>query len=235
MNAIRIHPVTAGLTLAGLALPAVDKVVGFQGRSDHLAQLERGAGGRVDLVPVVRLDDLDVEVLAEDPRRRLGQLVHGIDADGEVGRHDQRDALRRVGDALFLCIRKAGGADHHGAGVLEVRDGSLRAREVDENVGQRDHPGVGGHFRLADFGAHDRTAGYLQRRGELELAVGEHRLDQGAAHAAARAGDGDLHCASLSGCAFAGTTSPSTRVSLPSEKCTTTLRVSCLPSGALRQ
>ena len=67
----------AGAALAGVPLACVDRDVvepASLRRGDDLAHLERGARGRIDLVAVMRLEDLDVVAAGEDSRRDLEQL-----------------------------------------------------------------------------------------------------------------------------------------------------------------
>ena len=59
------------------------------------AEEEGGARGRVDLVPVVHLEDLDVEVRVERPRRLAHQDGEKVDAEAHVaGFHDARPRRR---------------------------------------------------------------------------------------------------------------------------------------------
>jgi hypothetical protein len=59
------------VALAGDAFAAVHGAQWLQVAAErgghHLAHLQRGAAGRVDLVAVVRLDDLDVVALCQRP------------------------------------------------------------------------------------------------------------------------------------------------------------------------
>src|SRR5690606_20781840 len=61
---------------------------------DHLAHSQGGAGGGIDLVAMVRLDDLDVVAAREDAGGDLEQFERGIDADAHVGSEHDRYALR---------------------------------------------------------------------------------------------------------------------------------------------
>ena len=63
----------------------------------RLAQHQRGAGGRVDLGAVVHLDDLDVPVRPERPRRLPGEAGEQVDAEAHIaGADDDRVPRRRV-------------------------------------------------------------------------------------------------------------------------------------------
>jgi hypothetical protein len=79
----------------------------------HLAHAQRRSGGRVDLVPVVGLDDLDVVAFAENPRRHVEQLENDVDADAHVRREDDRDVLRCSRNRCLAGNVKAGGTDDH--------------------------------------------------------------------------------------------------------------------------
>ena len=181
------------LPLAGNAFAAEDEILFVQSPGDDLAQLQRRAGRRVDLVAVVRLDDLDVVAVAEDAGRDLGQLVGRVDADGEVRRHHDRDALRRLGDAALVLFGEAGGADHHRSCVLEVRERALGPGEVDQHVRLRNGAEFGSDLGLADRLANRTAAFHVQRSDQRQLLIREHGVDQRASHAPAGAGDRDFH------------------------------------------
>ncbi len=90
-------PIVPGLRSPVIAVPRVDRVLGERasragGRG--LAEAQRGARRRVDLVLVVHLDDLDVERRPERARRLLDERQQHVDADAHVrGEHD-RNVLR---------------------------------------------------------------------------------------------------------------------------------------------
>src|ERR671925_152851 len=99
--------------LAAVAFAAVRRNLGerpIERVGDYLAELERGARGRVDLVAMMDFDDLDVITIAEDARRGLRELVSRVHANGEIRRHDDGHALRRLADCFFLRLRKTGGS-----------------------------------------------------------------------------------------------------------------------------
>src|SRR5699024_5088824 len=79
----------------GLALPAIDRhlvQIPAQGLGHHLAQPQGRARGRIHLVAVMPLDDLDVDAVAEYPTGDFRQLEAEIDTDAEVGRQADGDA-----------------------------------------------------------------------------------------------------------------------------------------------
>ncbi len=178
----------------------------------------------------MRLDDLDVVAGAEDAGRRPGELVGRVDADREVGRHDDGNALRLFGDQPLLRIGEPGGADDHRLGAREVCERAFRARKVDHHVGLPGRGRIGQDFAIAGALADGRAALEVKRGGERELGVRQHRLDQRAAHAAAGAGDRHSHRGSPD-----AAMSPSTRASRPSSKYTANLRCSRSPAGVSRQ
>ena len=198
--------------LAGFAMATVARDVAdlaLERLRHDFAQLERRAGRRVDLVAVVRFDDLDVVALAEDLRRGFGELVGGVHAHREIRRHHDRHALRRRGDGLSLRWRKAGGADHHRARVLEIGERAFGTREIDQHVARRGSARIGGDLDVAL-----RAGGDVEGGTQLQLAIGEHGIDEGAPHPAA--GAGERHFRHMSHRPAAGeTTSPSMRASLP--------------------
>ena len=62
----------------------------------RLAEQQRGAGGRVDLLVVMHLEDLDVEILVERRRDPLGQCRQQIDAEAHVAGLDDHGLAGRV-------------------------------------------------------------------------------------------------------------------------------------------
>ncbi len=87
----------AALALADRAFARIDGVLrqrnsGAAGR--RFAEAERGARRRVDLVPVMHLDDFDVVAGAEPARRVFDERQQNVDADAHVRREDDRNALR---------------------------------------------------------------------------------------------------------------------------------------------
>ncbi len=88
-------------------------------RRRGLAEQQRGAGRRIDLLVVMHLDDLDVELVAERRSDLLRQHREQIDAEAHVaGLHD-RGLFRGFGDLRVILGRRAGGADD----VHELRFG----------------------------------------------------------------------------------------------------------------
>ena len=78
----------------------------------RLAEKERRAGGCIDLVAVVHLDDLDVELGTERRRRLLHEAGEQIDAKAHVaGLHDDRMARGRA-DLAQIVFAQARGSDH---------------------------------------------------------------------------------------------------------------------------
>src|SRR3989338_5467482 len=90
----------------GLAFATIDghlSQVATQGLSHHLTHAQRRAGRCIDLVPVVRLDDLDIHVVAQHPRRGVQQLQAEVHPHAEIGGEDDGDVLGRLGQQqLFL-------------------------------------------------------------------------------------------------------------------------------------
>ena len=104
----------AALARAGMAVADPDRMVGevdaaaFRRR---LAEQQRRARRRVDLVAVVHLEDLDVEIGVERLRRLAHQGGEQIDAEAHIAGLDD-DRMARGGLELLLVVgREAGGAD----------------------------------------------------------------------------------------------------------------------------
>ena len=65
----------------------------------RFAEQQRGAGRRIDLHAVVHLEDLDVVIRPERPRRVAHQLGEQIDAEAHIARADDRRMARGGGEA----------------------------------------------------------------------------------------------------------------------------------------
>ena len=96
----------------------------------RLAEKKCGAGGRVDLVAMVHLDNLDVEIGIERLRRLADERGKEIDAEAHIARLDDHRPLRVVGDRRLVGCRKPGRAD-------DVDDASLRREVGEEDRGCR--------------------------------------------------------------------------------------------------
>ncbi|KAF1858399.1 hypothetical protein Lal_00014910 [Lupinus albus] len=174
------------VALARHAFAAVDGAflqVAAEGVGDHFAHLQRRARRGVDLVAVLHRDvDADAHVRGEQDRG-LG----GGGADGglagvvEAGRaDDQLDAARGA--------------------VFQVAQRAFRAREVDQVVGVRqalvqvglDHDARQLAGKRTGVGSDERRAVAVEGTREDGVRRGGDGFDQHAAHAAARAGDGDF-------------------------------------------
>ncbi len=195
----RPRPGLAFATIDGNLLQIAPERLGH-----HLPHAQSGAGRRINLVPVMRLDDLDIHIVTQHARRGIQQLEAQIDANAEVGGEDDRDLSGRRDQALLLFRRKAGGTDHHGlAGApadLQVLQRHRRVSEVDQHVELVDsladisrqrhaQPPDGGQF--AGIGTHQGTVRPIDGSGQTgDAASLLHRLDQGLAHAPG----GARHC-----------------------------------------
>ena len=104
----------------------------------RLAERERRARGRVDLVAVMDLGDLDIELDAELRRDLLGQRKQQIDRQAHIGRPHDRRALGRGRDGGILCGIEPGRADHQHLAQLRRQGRVLHARrrrgEIDDRV-----------------------------------------------------------------------------------------------------
>ena len=202
----RREPDGSQLALAGHAFARVDRAVAERATGasrGRLAQRDRRAGWRVDLVPMMHLDDLDVVAGPQPLRGRFDEREEHVDAHAHVGRIDDRDALRDRGEAIPLRVGEPGGSDDGARAVpcagVDVGERSLGSREIDQHIG--------GTRRRIDVAGDDDAGGAtaaftrvvsdewarvdIERRRQHELTVGQHRLDQRLAHAAAGAGDRD--------------------------------------------
>ncbi len=203
----------ARLALAGNTVADIHAVAGEvaseRGRC-RLAEHQRRARRRVDLVPVMHFDDLDIVVVAEALRGNLDQLGEHRDADAHVRREYDGDLARAGFERAAVAFAQAGGADHRrdagrGAG-RDVRQRAFRPREIDEHVGRCDATrdvGVDLHAgrateTFAGVASDERAGGDVERTAKYQVRCGEYRFDQRLPHAPASAGDGDAdrvaHC-----------------------------------------
>ena len=84
------------VALAGNALPTEHGdflEIAPECSCNDLAEPQRRSGGRIHLVPVMCLDDLDVKTVAETARSDFRQLERDIYANGKVRRQDNPDRL----------------------------------------------------------------------------------------------------------------------------------------------
>ena len=65
---------------------------------DHLAHADGGTRGGVDLVPVMGLDDLDVDLVPEHSGGDVQQLEAEIHPNAHIWGEDNPDILPRRGD-----------------------------------------------------------------------------------------------------------------------------------------
>ena len=141
-------PMVARLARAGVTIA---RALGLRLQIDlaacgrRLAEQQRGAGRRIDLLVVMHLDDLDVEFLTERRRDLLRQHREQIDAEAHVaGLHD-RGLFRGFRHLRVIGGRHAGGADDVRepgfGGERRERHGRGRNGEIDDAVGRKREPG----------------------------------------------------------------------------------------------
>ncbi|MOA01869.1 hypothetical protein D3C78_1212950 [compost metagenome] len=146
---------------------------------------------------VVRLDDLDIHLVAQHARGSVQQLQAEVHANAVVGREDDRDILRRVGQQLLFLDAETGGTDHHGLACLaadfQVLQGHRRMGEVDQHVELIQHLRQVARQRHTDAPQPGQFAGIGTDQGAVRTVDGRrqagtatsslHRLDQVLAHA----------------------------------------------------
>ena len=175
-------------------------------RGRRVAEQQRGAGRRVDLLVVMHLDDFDVEFIAEGGGDALDQRGEQIDAEAHIAGFDDPRPFGRRRDDFFRLGGEAGGADHvHEAvrgRVFDQHRGGGRDGEIQHAVGcSQDGRGIGAH--LDAVAAHPREfAGILpdrggtrrlQRAGQNGAAGFGNCLDQGPAHPPPSTSDDEAH------------------------------------------
>ena len=61
-----------------------------QSRSDDFAHFQSGSRRCIDLIAVMRFNNLDIDIIAKSPGRDLKQLKANVDADTHIrGKHDR--------------------------------------------------------------------------------------------------------------------------------------------------
>lgn len=147
----------AGLAHAGDAVAAGDarlREIDGAALGRRFAEQDGGAGGRIDLHPVMHLDDLDVPVGAERRRDLPDQGGQKIDAEAHVAGADDRRALRRLRQLGQMPGLQPGRADDmEDAGLgSELREGNRRigSGEIEHAVSRSE--GGGGIARHLDAG-----------------------------------------------------------------------------------
>ena len=123
----------------------------------RLAEKQRRAGRRVDLVAMVHLENLDVEIGVERLRRLADERGEEIDAEAHIAGLDDHRLARR-GDELRLVVgRKPGGADDMDDARLRGEVGEERrvaagVGEVEDAVGLGEEAGAGRRLIAMPFG-----------------------------------------------------------------------------------
>jgi hypothetical protein len=193
------------VALAGDAFARVDRAVlqvAAERLGQHLAHLQRGAAGRVDLVAVVGLDDLDVVALVASAARPCPAAQHDVDAHAHVGRQHDGDVLAAAAISAFWaslkpvvpmtartpCRRQAARCASVPSGRVKSISTSARARPACRSAV------IATPVVLAEKAPASWPSAGLPATSSAPAAhvVGaQHGLDQHVAHAAGGAGDGD--------------------------------------------
>ena len=105
---------------------------------DDLSQLQRRPGRRIHLVPVVGLNDLDVETRTKYRRGDTRKAESCIYADRHVRSKHNRYLLSVPPDLLDLSLRETRRSDDRGNAVcsagFEMRKSSFRTSEINQNI-----------------------------------------------------------------------------------------------------
>src|SRR5512146_466603 len=113
-------------------------VVAPEGSGHNFSHSHGGAGWRVLLHPVVRLDDLHGKVISQRFCDVSEDLETDIHPDAHVRRKDTGYLLNELADLGELFLGKTGRSDDRGFAEFradpEVREADLRKRKIDEDV-----------------------------------------------------------------------------------------------------
>ena len=150
----------------------------------------------------MRLDDFNVDVVAEHPRRHVQKFQAEIHADAHVRRHHHADLCSGGIDPLFLLRGESGGTDDDTPAVtaadLQMLQRRRRRGEIDQHVEalrRRLQVVDNRHAEFADTGDHagiaaeQLMAGTLAGHGQLHAVGAPAGVDEGTAHAAGGSGD----------------------------------------------
>mmetsp|Transcript_7003 Transcript_7003/g.12229 ORF Transcript_7003/g.12229 Transcript_7003/m.12229 type:complete len:260 (-) Transcript_7003:16-795(-) len=196
----RREPDIAALAGTGDAVaPAVLHVAQIQPAPARrgLSQHQRGAGGRVDLVAVMRFDHFDVEIRVQSGGHLLGQSHQQVHPEAHVARTHDAGVVGAGVQYFDIGVGQARGADHvHGAGLcrqFRVSDSGFGRGEIDHCLRLDDglqrivhdrHARRGAAHRFAEISAHPIVARAFCYRDKMRAIRGVHRLDQHLPHAA---------------------------------------------------
>jgi hypothetical protein len=126
----------AGVTVSGARGLFLKRNVARFGRG--ASEQQSGSGRRVDLCPVMHLDDLDIEV-RQCPCRPPHQGCEQCHAEAHIARLDYDGVASGGADVPFVVLHKAGRADDVNDARLRrqrrKRDGNRWNGEVEQRVG----------------------------------------------------------------------------------------------------
>ena len=127
---------------AGMAVAHAHGMVGERNVAPlggRLPEQQGRAGRRVDLVAMMHLEDLDIEIRIERPRRLADETGEQVDAEAHIAGLDDHRMARGGIDGGFLVGREARGAnDVHDAGLRRdfgKADGRRRNGEIEHAFG----------------------------------------------------------------------------------------------------
>ena len=153
----------------------------------------------------MRLDDLHVDIVAQNGRRHLDQFERDVHPNAHVGCHDNRDFASRGFDGRTAVCIEPGGTDHHasGRGTTHMKGSECRFRdaEVDQRVELVNHGGkiiADEHAKATKPGQLARVSAYstvslpFQGGAQAYSIAFRQRLYQRTTHTASRTGDSNI-------------------------------------------
>ena len=177
----------------------------------RLTEQQCRAGGRVDLVAMMHLDDFDIPAIVERLRRLPDKRRQQIDAEAHIAGLDDGGVAGRACNLLFVFGCEAGRADHMNDPRLRGKRGEFDAgggnRKVHQRIrilddGERIRRGREAEFlakpaQTPQIGAEIGRAFGLKPARERKAAGFGNQTDQRGAHAATRARHCDLDVLAL--------------------------------------
>lgn len=105
-------------------------------------QQRSGAGGRIDLVPVMHFDNLYIPVIAQLSGSLLNKCCQHGDTQRRIAGLQNSNVTCGIVDQVMMAFFEAGSADHYGFSgrdaCIQIRFQSMWTGKIDQHIGHRD-------------------------------------------------------------------------------------------------